>query len=389
MTLTMNEVNPALVDLGSQPASTGIAGLDDVLRGGFTKRRLYLIEGAPGSGKTTLALHFLLAGAHAGESVLYITLSESEEELRSVADSHGWDLAGVTLRELVPADATLRADDVYTMFHPSEVELSEATRSLLDDVEKLNPSRVVFDSLSELRLLAGSPLRYRRQILALKQYFSGRNCTVLLLDDMTSTDQDLQVESIAHGVLRLDQQYQDYGSERRRLVVIKYRGVGFRGGYHDFVIRRGGLAVFPRLVASEHRGALSQEKLESGIAELDTLLGGGVELGTSTLIVGAAGCGKSTLATQFCVAAAGRGERSALFIFDESVNTLLLRGEGLGMRLGEHIDNGTIHVKQVDPAELSPGEFAHQIRAAVEEHKARIVVIDSLNGFLNAMPGES
>ena len=382
----MNEVK-APTDL-AQPASTGVAGLDDILRGGFTKRRLYLLEGAPGSGKTTLALQFLLAGASRGESVLYITLSESEDELSSVADSHGWDLTGVTVRELVATEATLRADDVYTMFHPSEVELSEATRGLLEDVEKLNPSRVVFDSLSELRLLAGSPLRYRRQILALKQYFSGRNCTVLLLDDMTSTDQDLQVESIAHGVVRLDQQYQDYGSERRRLVVVKYRGVSFRGGYHDFVIRRGGLIVFPRLVASEHRRPMSQEKLQSGIAELDTLLGGGVERGTSTLIVGAAGSGKSTLATQFCVAAARRGERAALFIFDESVNTLLMRCDGLGMELSEHVERGTIHVKQVDPAELSPGELAYLIRTAVEEQQARIVVIDSLNGFLNAMPGE-
>src|SRR5262249_27952299 len=274
-----------------------------------------LVEGVPGCGKTTLALQFLLEGARNGEPVLYVTLSESEEELQAVAASHGWTLDGVVVRELMPSEDSLLPDDHYTMFHPSEVELTETTKTILEDVERVKPTRVVFDSLSELRLLAGNPLRYRRQILALKQFFSGRCCTVLLLDDMTSTDHDLQVQSIAHGALKLEQLYPEYGAERRRLIVLKYRGVRFRGGYHDYIIRQGGIAVFPRLIAGEHRPAPTIGKLTSGIAELDTLLGGGIEQGTSTLIVGAAGAGKSSLATQFVAAAAARVQCAALFIF--------------------------------------------------------------------------
>jgi circadian clock protein KaiC len=369
-------------------AATGINGLDDVLGGGFTPRRLYLLEGLPGCGKTTLALQFLLEGARRGEPVLYVTLSETEEELRGVADSHGWSLDGITIRELFPSEDSLRLEDQYTMFHPSEVELNETTKFVLQDVERIKPARVVFDSLSELRLLAGNPLRYRRQILALKQFFSGRNCTVLLLDDLTTTSHDLQVQSIAHGVVRLEQQYPEYGSERRRLIVVKYRGVRFRGGYHDCIIRRGGLEVYPRLVASEHRPAVELTKLASGIAELDSLLGGGIERGTSTLIVGAAGTGKSSLAAQFVTTAAERGQNAALFIFDESINTLFSRSAGLGLDLRKHVDEGRVNVRQVDPAELSPGELVHAIRREVEKRQASIVVIDSLNGYLNAMPGE-
>jgi circadian clock protein KaiC len=370
------------------PAMSGIEGLDDVLRGGLTRNRLYLLEGVPGSGKTTLALQFLQEGASRGEPVLYVTLSETEEELRDVAASHGWSLDGITIRELVPSEDNLRPDEQYTMFHPSEVELGETTKAILADVERTKPTRVVFDSLSELRLLAGNPLRYRRQILALKQFFGGRNCTVLLLDDLTSTDRDFQVQTIAHGVVRLEQVNQEYGAERRRLLVAKYRGVGFRGGYHDFVIQRGGLEVFPRLVASEHRAPALMEKLDSGIAELDTLLGGGIERGTSTLIVGAPGSGKSSLASQFVLSAANHGLNAALFIFDESINTLFTRSAGLGIDLKKHVDTGRVTVQQVDPAELSPGEFAHAIRRAVERHGASVVVIDSLNGYLNAMPEE-
>jgi circadian clock protein KaiC len=362
--------------------------LDDVLMGGFARRRVYLIEGVPGSGKTTLALQFLIDGVRQGEPVLYVTLSESEEEIQATAKSHGWTLDGVTIREVVASERTLTSDEQYTMFHPSEVELSETTKAILDDVDRVKPRRVAFDSLSELRLLAGTPLRYRRQILALKQFFASRDATVLLLDDLTATDRDLQVQSISHGVLSLEQTSHDYGTVRRRMRVIKYRGHDFRGGYHDYLIQRGGLHVFPRLVAAEHRGEVAQGKASSDLPELDALLGGGLEQGTSTLIVGAAGTGKSTVAAQFAYAAARRGQHAALFIFDESPKTLLTRTAGLGIDLETYVENGLIRIQAVDPAELSPGEFIHAIRTAVEHDKASLVVIDSLNGYLNAMPGE-
>lgn len=366
----------------------GVPGLDDVLGGGLTANRLYLLEGAPGAGKTTVAMQFLLAGAALGEPVLYVTLSETAAELRGVARSHGWNLDGIHVREMLPTHDALAPDEQYTMFHPSEVELSETTLKILADVEVIKPSRVVFDSLSELRLLAGGSLRYRRQILALKQFFAGRKCTVLLLDDMTAMQHDLQVQSIAHAVLRLEQQNSDYGALRRRLIVTKYRGKEFRGGYHDYKINRGGLQVFPRLVAAEHATALTQPRIPSGLDALDELLGGGIEKGTSTLFVGAPGTGKSSVAVQFAIAAARRGECAALFIFDESISTLRTRCAGMGMDLGPYLDSGAIKVRQVDPAELSPGEFVHSIRLAVTEHKASVVVIDSLNGYLNAMPDE-
>ena len=368
--------------------STGVAGLDDILGGGLTPGRLYLIEGTPGAGKTTIALQFLIEGAAQGESVLYVTLSETETELKGVALSHGWSLDGIHMREMLPSQESLQPDEQYTMFHPSEVELSETTHKILIDVDKLKPTRVVFDSLSELRLLAGNSLRYRRQILALKQFFAGRDCSVLMLDDMTSTQHDLQVQSIAHAVLRLEQLNSDYGAARRRLMVVKYRGRDFRGGFHDYKIVRGGLVVFPRLVAAEHAADESREKLASGIGALDDLLGGGLEKGTSTLFVGAPGTGKSSVAVQFALAAARRGECAALFIFDESIRTLLTRCAGMGMDLKPHIDSGHIRVRQVDPAELSPGELVHDIRTAVTVNKATVVVIDSLNGYLNAMPNE-
>jgi circadian clock protein KaiC len=380
----MAEARPS----ASPRASTGIAGLDDILRGGFTRNRLFLIEGVPGSGKTTLALQFLLEGVRAGESVLYVTLSETRDELREVAASHGWSLDKVTVRDIAPSADSLRPDQEYTMFHPSEVELGETTKAILADVEATNPTRVVFDSLSELRLLAGNPLRYRRQILALKQFFAGRKCTVLMLDDLTSEQRDLQVQSLAHGVVRLEQLNPEYGSERRRLTVPKYRGVSFRGGLHDYAIRRGGLEVFPRLVASEGPTANRFEKLGSGIPEIDALLGGGLERGTSTLLVGAAGTGKSSLAAQFAAEEARRGGRAAMFIFDESRHTLEQRAAGLGIGLREQVAAGRVTIQQVDPAELSPGEFAHRLRQAVERDKAGVIVIDSLNGYLNAMPEE-
>lgn len=377
--------------LASQQAEligSGVSGLDEVLGGGWLPSRMYLIEGTPGSGKTTIALQFLSDGARLGESVLYVSLSETEPELRGVADSHGWDLSGISIRELLPSQETLQPDEQYTMFHPSEVELSETTLKILSDVEALKPTRIVFDSLSELRLLSGTSLRYRRQILALKQFFAGRACTVLLLDDLTAMEHDLQVQSIAHAVLRLEQIASDYGTARRRLIVTKFRGQQFRGGYHDYKIVRGGVQVFPRLVAAEHKVNTSPRKLASGIVEFDELLGGGVESGTSTLIIGAPGTGKSTIAAHFAVCAAKRGEHAALLLFDESVSTLRARCAGLNMDLDAYLQNGRISVRQIDPAELSPGELIHDIRCAVEELDTTVLVIDSLNGYLNAMPNE-
>jgi circadian clock protein KaiC len=379
----MSKAPPRLASM----AGTGIPGLDDVMVGGFTHNRLFLVEGVPGAGKTTLAMQFLMTGAARGEPVLYVTLSETDEELRSVAASHDWDLTGVTIRELTPSESELEPDEQNMMFHPSELELAETTRRILQDVDRLKPKRLVFDSLSEMRLLAGNALRYRRQILALKHFFATRDCTVLLLDDLTASDHDLQMRSIAHGVLLLEQLNPEYGAERRRLRMLKYRGVRFRGGYHDYVIRRGGIEVFPRLVAAEHRHFQERRKLGSHVEELDSLLGGGIEEGTSTLIVGAAGTGKSTLAAKFVAAGAERGEKAAMFVFDETTQTLLTRCEALGVHLAKHIDAGTVTLQQVDPAELTPGELVHQIRTAVDDG-AKIIVIDSLNGYLNAMPEE-
>ena len=369
-------------------ACTGVTGLDEILNGGLTRDRLYLIEGMPGSGKTTLALQYLLEGVQRGEPVLYVTLSETEEELRAVAASHGWSLDGLSIHELLPSEDSLTVDEQTTVFHPSELELPQATQEILREVERTKPVRVVFDSLSEVRLLAGTPLRYRRQILMLKRYFAGRSCTVLLLDDLTAIERDLQVQSIAHGVVLLDQTCPAYGSERRRLRVVKYRGVSFRGGFHDYTIRRGGLDVFPRLVAAEHRRSFADGTLSSGLEELDQLLGGGVARGSSTLLIGAPGTGKSSLAALFTASAAARGEHAAMFIFDESVQTLVGRSEGLGLGLKEHVDAGRVTIQPIDPAELAPGEFAHAIRRAVELRHVRVVVIDSLNGYLNAMPEE-
>jgi circadian clock protein KaiC len=375
-------------EIQQESSATGIEGLDNILCGGLTPHRLYLVEGVPGAGKTTLAMQYLLAGAAVGEPVLYVTLSETEEELRAMAATHGWSLDGVTIRELVPPEETLQAAEQYTMFHPAEVELSETTRTILADVDRLKPRRLIFDSLSELRLLAGDPLRYRRQLLALKQFFRGRSCTVVLLDDLTSTDRDLQVQSIAHGVVVLEQLTPEYGAERRRLRVLKHRGRRFRGGYHDYLIVRGGLRVFPRLMPQEHVRRELSERFSSGLPAMDQLLGGGLERGTSTLILGAAGTGKSTLASHFVAAAAERGQRSAMYLFDESLGTLLTRMDGLGVSLRKHVDAGLVSIRQIDPAELAPGEFSHSIQEEVEQKDAACIVIDSLNGYLNAMPGE-
>ena len=372
----------------SKRLGTGVAGLDDILCGDLLPHRLYLLEGMPGSGKTTLAFQFLLEGVRRGEPVLYLTLSETHDEIRDVATSHGWSLDGVTIRELTANESALEPDEQYTVFHPSEVELTETTKRLLADVETVAPTRIVFDSLSEFRLLAGNALRYRRQILALKQFFAGRQSTVVLLDDLTAAEHDLQVQSIAHGAVLLEHSMPSFGSLRRRLSVTKFRGSDFRGGYHDYAIRRGGLEVFPRLVAAEHRTESSRGRLSSGVDGIDRLLGGGIERGSSTLIQGASGTGKSTIAALLCTQAAEDGLRAAMFIFDESTNTLLARLDGLGIPLREHYDAGRVRIQQVDPAEFSPGELAHSVRRSVEVDDASIIVIDSLNGYLNSMPEE-
>ena len=368
--------------------TTGVAGLDDILCGGLDPDRLYLVEGEPGTGKTTLALQFLMEGARRGEKGLYVTLSESERELRLVAKRHGWTLDGISVFELVPPEAALDPEKELTLFHPAELELSETSKLIFERVTEVEPTRVVFDSLSEMRLLAQSSLRYRRQILALKHFFGGRRCTVLLLDDLSSSEQDLQLHSIAHGVVTLQQITLDYGAERRRLRVKKMRGIKFRGGYHDFIIQTGGIKIFPRLVAAEHHKAFIGELTQSGVPELDTLLGGGLERGTSALLVGGAGVGKSSIAVTYAVGAAQRGERVAMFAFDEGLGTLFARAAGLGVNLQEYVDQGLITIQQIDPAEMSPGEFSQLVRDAVEQHNIRVLLIDSLNGFLNAMPDE-
>lgn len=374
---------PALPPL----VSTGIAGLDSILLGGLPADRLYLVEGNPGAGKTTLGLQFLLEGVRQGEPVLYVTLSETRPEIEAVASSHGWSLDGVLVHELSGDRQDEGADPHYTLFHPSDVELGETTKAVLEKVVSSNPVRVVFDSLSEMRLLARDPLRYRRQILGLKQYFAGRRCTVLLLDDGTADASDLQLRSLAHGVLTLERVTAEFGAERRRLRVLKIRGRPYRGGYHDFVIGTGGLQVFPRLSVGGPLAGPHGEKVSSGVPEMDVLVGGGLERGTSALLLGPAGCGKSTLATQYAVAAAARGERAALFVFDENREILLARAASTGMPLAEHLRAGRISLEQVDPGEISPGEFIWRVVQAAQQG-ARVVVIDSLNGYLNAMPEE-
>jgi circadian clock protein KaiC len=373
---------------GFAPASTGIVGLDDVLAGGLDADRMYLVEGKPGAGKTTLALQFLLEGARNSERGLYVTLSESEAELRVVAARHGWSLEGLSIFELIPPEASLDPDREQTLLHPAEMELSETTQLIFDKVNSANPARIVFDSLSEMRLLAQSPLRYRRQILAVKHFFAGRRCTVVLLDDLSSHGNDLQLHSIVHGVIDLEQLALDYGAERRRLRVVKMRGRKFRGGYHDFTIETGGLKVFPRLVAAEHHKPFIGEYCSSGNMELDALIGGGLERGTSALLIGGAGVGKSSITLTYAVAAAERGENATIFAFDEGLGTLFARAKGFGIPLQKYVDSGRIVVRQIDPAELSPGEFAHIVRQCVEAGETRLVIIDSLNGYLNAMPEE-
>jgi circadian clock protein KaiC len=374
-------------DHGDRAIGTGIPGLDQVLEGGLTPNRIYLVEGNPGAGKTTLALQFLLEGVRAGEPVLYMTLSESAIELDSVARSHGWSLEGVTVREYVLHEASFGHEQV-TMFHPAEVELGETLNRMLSDVDELRPARVVLDALSELRLLAETTIRYRRQLLAFKQFFLKRRCTVLLLDDCSGVPADPHVQSVMHGVVMLECQRTAYGGDRRQLRVAKLRGRAFRSGAHDYEIRRGGLEVFPRLVASDHVRQFERAPMSSGIASLDALLGGGPVAGTSLLLMGPAGAGKTTIAMQYAISAARRGENAAVFAFDETLATLRGRLREIGLDPDPLVADGRLKLRQVDPVELSPGEFEHLVRTAVEQDGARLVVIDSLNGYLNAMPAE-
>ncbi len=377
--------------------STGIAGLDEILGGGLAPDRLYLVEGAPGAGKTTLALGFLLAGAQRGESGLYVTLSETAAELTGVAASHGWTPLPdeVSVFDLGAAEAAANMARDQTVLHAWEAELGETVELLTAEVERRDPALVVFDSLSELRLLAQDPLRYRRQILALKQFFVGRHCTVLLLDDLTAVagQPDVQLQSLCHGILTLERRTPDYGSSRRRLEVAKMRGKPYREGWHDYAVRKGGLQVYPRIAAApvsvDVSAAAQVELLPSGVVALDALLGGGPQRGTSLLLSGPAGTGKTTIAMRYAVTAAMRGRRAAVYEFDERGGTLATRCAAAGMDLAPHVAAGRIGLRRVNPAELSPGEFSHLVRTEVEQHGTDVLVIDSLNGYFAALPGEA
>ena len=370
----------------AQRSKTGIPGLDEVLYGGLIPQQLYLVDGSPGAGKTTFALQYLLEGARSGEKCTYVTLSETKRELEAGAQSHGWSLDGIEIIELIPDETELGRDEQLTMLLSSEVELGETTRRVLEAIERTGPSRMVFDSLSELRLLAQSSLRYRRQILALKQVFVGRRCTVIMIDDRTGEAPDLQLQSIAHGAISLESSTPAYGQIRRKLHVVKFRGSDFMSGFHDFDIRHAGLIVYPRLEAGQHPSSFKQEVIPSGVAALDTLMGGGIDPGTSTLLIGPPGSGKSTLVLQYASAATVRGDHAAAFVFDETKSALLARSVGVGMRINEGVGAGEIAIRQIDPVAISPGEFAQLVRHSVERDRARVVVIDSLNGYLNAMP---
>lgn len=368
---------------------TGVSGLDDILEGGLPRNRLYLLEGDPGAGKTTLALQFLLEGVRSGEKGLYITLSETKEELDEVASSHGWSLDGLAVFELSAMQQQLNDETDSTFFHPSDLELNRTTEILVQLITREKPDRLVFDSLSELRLLAETPLRHRRQILDFKQFFAGRNCTVLFLDDRTGPQHaDTQIRSIAHGVLALDKYPPDYGVTRRNLNVVKIRGVKFREGAHDYSIQKGGIVIFPRLRSNAEAADFKPIHFPSGIEGLDSLLGGGLDRGTSSLIMGPPGTGKSTLALRYTYAAATRGENVEFYAFDEAIGTLVARARSLGMGIDEFLRSGRVTIYSVNPAEISPGELTYRIQKSVETKGARMVVIDSLNGYLNAMPQE-
>lgn len=370
--------------------STGCWGLDDILGGGLPVKHFYLLEGDPGAGKTTLALQFCADGLRRGETVLYVTLSESTEDLLAVAQSHNLAIENLQFFETLPDETDLKPEGQYSVFHPAEIELNDRMQMVIKEIDRVRPQRLVIDALSELRMLARDALRYRRQILSLKDYVSHRNCTTLLLDDRTTgTEGDLQLHSIVHGVISLEKLEREYGATRRQIEIMKLRGSSFREGFHDYLIQTGGVVVFPRLIAAESRTESKLETVPSGVAELDTLIGGGLERGTSTLIMGPAGCGKTTISVRWVVEAAERGENSAFFIFEEGAQTLMARAEGLGMNLKEHVKSGRIAIERIDPAAMSPGEFVHMVRMYITQKNVRVIVVDSLNGYLHSMPGEN
>jgi circadian clock protein KaiC len=375
---------------GATEISTGVDGLDDILAGGYAGNRIHLIEGQPGTGKTTLALQFLLQGCVNGERCLYVTLSESRNELLHVASTHGWSLDGIKICELIPPELSLDRDQDQTVVYSADLELGETVSMVMAEIEQFRPSRVVFDSLAEIRLLAQGALRYRRQILALKHYFAMHDSTAQLLDDLTRAEEELSLHSLVHGVIRLEQLAAQYGAERRRLRVSKMRGRQFRGGFHDFVIRKGGIRLFPRLVAADFRGEeFFADSATSGVAELDQLLGGGLDSGTSTLIMGPSGCGKSALSLQYVAKAVQDGHKVLVVVFDEARHVMLRRAAGIGMELAPHISSGKLVIEQVDPAEFPPGELSALVRRYVEQEGVKLVVLDSLNGYQSAMPEES
>jgi circadian clock protein KaiC len=380
------EVVVSVIERASR-ISTGVPGLDEILGGGLTPDRIYLVEGTPGAGKTTLALQFLLEGVARGEPGLYVTLSETANELHAVAATHGWSLSALDVFELINEEGLDPASE-QSILHPADIELGETTRRVMALVGETKPVRIAFDSLSEMRLLAQNPLRYRRQILALKHFFANLNCTVLLLDDQTSEAGDLHLHSICHGVLKLDQTLQDFGGQRRRIQVVKMRGIKFRGGYHDFNLDTGGITVFPRLVASRQSREFVVDLVTTGAERLDRLLGGGLTPGTNTLLMGPSGVGKTTTAIRCILAALQRGQKAAYYLFDEGLATLISRSTALGLDIRPYIASGQLTLLQIDPAELSAGEFASIVRRGVEENGASVVAIDSLNAYLQAMPGE-
>ncbi|WP_438021817.1 ATPase domain-containing protein [Sorangium sp. So ce233] len=376
--------------LGERQAASGIEGLDSILHGGFPREEMHLVQGASGTGKTTLALQFLISGAEAGESALYITLAQTRRGLEAIARSHGWSLEGVTVHDLSPGDLAEDLGPEQTVLRTADVELGELTRRLRQVIEQTQPRRVVFDSIGVIGLLAGSPARYHREIVMLRQFLVTRGCTALFLGEWPSETHregplNTEFHSIAASVIHIEHTALDFGEVRRRLRVIKVRGVPFRSGYHDFRIRTGGLEVYPRLEAGQGEEYAEFRQLQSGIESLDRLLGGGLELGTACLLIGPSGAGKSTLAAVYACAAAREGNAAAVFLFEERPETFKARAIGMGIALQPHLDSGRLTIEQLNPTDITPGEFAHRVRAAVEDREAKVVVIDSVTGYFNAM----